>query len=97
MAARVRIYTRGWCGYCTAALRLLRQKGVVFDEIDVTGKPELRRWLVGATRRTTVPQIFIDDHPVGGYTDIAALDERGMLDRMLSGAYWTDQASSASG
>jgi glutaredoxin 3 len=45
----------------------------------------MRRWLVEATGRTTVPQIFIDGEAVGGYTDIRALDERGVLDRMLAG------------
>jgi len=85
MAAEVKIYTRDWCGYCTAALRLLAKKGVVFEHIDATGKPELRRWLVEATGRTTVPQIFIDGEAVGGFTDIRALDERGILDRMLAG------------
>jgi glutaredoxin 3 len=86
MASHVKIYTREWCGYCTAALRLLEQKGVDFEHIDCTGNPELRRWLVEATGRTTVPQIFIDDKAVGGYTDLRALDERGILDRLLAGA-----------
>ena len=84
--ADVKIYTREWCGYCTAAIRLLDQKGVKFEHIDATGNPELRRWLVEATGRTTVPQIFIDGKPVGGFTDIRDLDERGILDRMLAGA-----------
>jgi len=88
----VKIYTRAWCGYCTAALRLLRRKGISFDEIDTTNRPELRRWLVQATGRTTVPQIFINDRPIGGYTDLAALDERGVLDALLS-----PQGSSVSG
>lgn len=86
MAADVKIYTREWCGYCTAALRLLKAKGVTFEHIDVTGDPDKRRWLVEATGRTTVPQIFIDGEAVGGFTDIRALDERGVLDRMLAGA-----------
>ena len=86
MAADVKIYTREWCGYCTAALRLLKAKGVTFEHIDVTGDPDKRRWLVEATGRTTVPQIFIDGEAVGGFTDIRTLDERGVLDRMLAGA-----------
>jgi glutaredoxin 3 len=85
MAAEVKIYTREWCGYCTAALRLLKAKGVAFEHIDVTGNPDMRRWLVEATGRTTVPQVFIDGEAVGGFTDIRALDERGVLDRMLAG------------
>ena len=95
MAAAVKIYKTDWCGYCTAALRLLRHKGVAFEQIDVDGDVTMRRWLVQATGRTTVPQIFIDDVPIGGYTDMRALDERGILDRLLTGR--STQASSASG
>jgi len=95
MAAEVKIYTREYCGYCTAALRLLTQKGVKFEHIDASGKPEIRRWLAEVTGQSTVPQIFIDGRPVGGYTDIRALDERGELDRLLAGS--GDQVSSTSG
>jgi glutaredoxin 3 len=85
MAAHVKIYTREWCGYCTAALRLLKQKGVQYEHIDCSADPGTRKWLVEATGRTTVPQIFIDDQPIGGYTDLRDLDDRGVLDRMLAG------------
>jgi glutaredoxin 3 len=94
MAAEVKIYTREACGYCTAAIRLLTQKGVKFQHIDATGDPDTRRWLAQVTGSSTVPQIFIDGRPVGGFTDIRALDQRGELARLLAGS---DQASSTSG
>ena len=96
MAAQVKIYTTDWCGYCSAALRMLRAKGVDFEQIDVGGDQKTRRWLVEATGRTTVPQIFIDGEPIGGFTDMRALDEQGVLDRMLAGRE-RGQGSSASG
>jgi glutaredoxin 3 len=96
MSAHVKIYTTDWCGYCSAALRLLRSKGVEFEQIDVDGNAKMRKWLVEATGRTTVPQIFIDGEPIGGFTDLRALDERGVLDRMLAGGS-QGHASSASG
>jgi len=83
MAATVKIYTTDWCGYCSAALRMLRSKGIEFEQIDVDGDVKMRRWLVEKTGRTTVPQIFIDGQPIGGFTDMRALDERGKLDPML--------------
>lgn len=83
MMARVRIYTTRTCGYCFAAKHLLDQKGVAYEEIDVTGDPAQRAWLREITGRGTVPQVFIDDRAYGGFTDLAALDRRGELDRLL--------------
>jgi glutaredoxin 3 len=85
MPAQVKIYTRRWCGYCTAAERLLQQKGADFEQIDATGDPALRKWLAEVTGRTTVPQIFIDGRPIGGYDDLRALDRSGRLDALLAG------------
>lgn len=84
MAAKVKIYTREWCGYCTAALRLLKQKGVQFEQIDAGGKPELRAWLAEVSGQHTVPQIFIDEKPIGGYSELSALDRAGRLDKLLA-------------
>ena len=95
MAAEVKIYTREGCGYCTAAIRLLRSKGVVFQHIDATGDPATRRWLAEVSGQATVPQIFIDGRSVGGFTDIRALDQRGEVDVLLAGQ--GDHVSSTSG
>ena len=59
MSANVKIYTTDWCGYCSAALSLLKSKGVTFEKIDVDGNAKLRRWLVEQTGRTTVQQIVL--------------------------------------
>jgi glutaredoxin 3 len=85
MAVPVKIYTTATCGYCRAALRLLTDKGVAFDHQDVTGDAATRRWLAEETGRTTVPQIFIGDRAIGGYDDLAELNRRGELDRLLAG------------
>jgi glutaredoxin 3 len=86
MAAQVKIYTRLGCGYCTAAERLLRDKGVAFENIDCTGDQAKRQWLAGVTKSSTVPQIFIDGRGIGGYDDMRALDRKGQLDPLLAGA-----------
>jgi glutaredoxin 3 len=83
MAAHVKMYTRRWCGYCTAAEHLLDAKGISYENIDTTGNHELRRWLRDATGRSTVPQIFIGGRSIGGYDDLRALDRTGELDRLL--------------
>lgn len=81
----VDIYVTAYCGYCDRAKQLLRRKGVAFRELDVGNDPEKRAWLVTATGRRTVPQIFIGGRSVGGYDDIAALDRTGELDGLLAG------------
>jgi glutaredoxin 3 len=82
--AKVEIYTRAFCGYCTRARRLLEAKGVDFEEIDITmDAPRRREMIQRANGRTTVPQIFIDDVHVGGSDDLHALDARGRLDPLL--------------
>ncbi len=83
---KVVIYTRDWCGYCSAALRLLQSKNVPFEEINLTGKPAEREELVEmAGGQTTVPQIFIGDIHVGGCDELYALDSAGKLDPLLAG------------
>jgi len=67
------------------ALRLFQSKGVDYEQVDVTGDAAKRAWLLEATGQHTVPQVFIDGRPYGGYTDVAALDRRGELDPLLSG------------
>jgi glutaredoxin 3 len=84
--ADVLIYLTTWCPYCAAAKRLLRQKGATFTEIDVDGRQDLRRWLVSATGQRTVPQVFVNGQPLGGYSDVEALDQEGKLGPLLAEA-----------
>jgi glutaredoxin 3 len=83
VTAKVVVYSTRFCGYCVMATRLLRKKGVDFEEIDVSADPNTRVWLRSVTGRQTVPQIFIDGRPVGGFDDLAALDRHGQLDALL--------------
>jgi glutaredoxin 3 len=81
--SQVVIYTTTYCPYCTAAKALLRSKNVQFHEIDVTDDPARRTEMEKLSRRRTVPQIFIDGKPIGGYDDARRLDAKGELDRLL--------------
>jgi glutaredoxin 3 len=84
--ARVEIYTKFLCPYCARAKRLLSEKGVQFDEYDITMGGEKRgEMLSRANGRTTVPQIFIDGRHIGGSDDLHALDREGQLDPLLAG------------
>ena len=82
--AEVVIYTRVGCGYCTAAKRLLDKKGVSYTEHDASFSPELRQEMMTRSKRSTFPQIFIDDTHVGGCDDLHALEDAGKLDPMLA-------------
>ena len=83
--ARVEIYTKAFCPYCTRAKRLLASKGVEPQEYDITFGGEGRTEMIQrANGRTTVPQVFIDGHHIGGSDDLAALDARGGLDPLLA-------------
>jgi glutaredoxin 3 len=82
---RVIVYSQPFCGYCTAAKRLLQEKGADFTEFDVTVEAGRRTEMVERSGgRRTVPQIFIDGRHVGGYDDLSALDRSGELDRLLA-------------
>ena len=83
----VTIYSSPFCPYCFMAKRLLQQKGVVFDEIDIMAEPGRRAEMMDrAGGRRTVPQIFIGDTHVGGNDDLQALEEAGKLDALLQDA-----------
>lgn len=81
--AKVVIYTTSYCPYCFGAKALLRSKNIEFEEIDVTDDPVQRAEMERLSARRTVPQIFIDAHPIGGYDEARRLDAIGELDRLL--------------
>jgi len=86
--AKIEIYTTKICPYCFSAKRLLKNKGVKFDEIDVTFDFGKRKAMTRRARGShTVPQIFIDDFHVGGCDDLMELEMDGKLDPLLNGRH----------
>ena len=83
---KVIIYTTNYCPYCFGAKALLRSKNVEFEEIDVTDDPARRIEMERLSGRRTVPQVFIEGQPVGGFDDIRRLYAAGELDRLLKGS-----------
>ncbi|RYY47763.1 MAG: glutaredoxin 3 [Sphingomonadales bacterium] len=83
--AKIEIYTKAFCPYCSRAKALLDSKGVDYEEFDITmGGPKRQEMLERANGRSTVPQIFIDDKHIGGSDDLAALDRQSALDPLLA-------------
>ncbi|MBK1672870.1 glutaredoxin 3 [Ectothiorhodospira shaposhnikovii] len=77
------MYGTGSCAFCMLARRLLKGKGVSFDEIRVDQDPAQRELMERRSGRETVPQVFAGDRHLGGYTDLVELDRRGELDVLL--------------
>jgi glutaredoxin 3 len=82
--SRVRMYTTRWCGYCVRAKALLSDRGIPFEEIDLDDDPAFRQKLFDLTGGWTVPQITIDEQPIGGYTELWHLDRSGALDQLVA-------------
>jgi glutaredoxin 3 len=82
--AKIEIYTTPWCGYCARAKALLEKKGAAFEETDVMEDAVKRTEMRERSRRSTVPQIFINGQHVGGSDELAALEQAGKLDALLA-------------
>ena len=82
----VEIYSSPLCGFCHAAKRLLKQKGVTFSEINVLTNPGRKTEMIQrANGGRTVPQIFVGGQHVGGCDELYALERAGKLDGLLNG------------
>ena len=75
----VKIYSTSWCASCIYAKRLLADRGLEFEEINIEEKGWSRDDLFELTGGRTVPQIIIDEKPIGGYDDLLKLDSIGEL------------------
>ena len=77
------MYTTAVCPYCVAAKNFLKSRGVAYTEVRVDTDPAARTLMMQQTRRSSVPQIFINGTHVGGYDELVALDRSGGLQRLL--------------
>lgn len=81
--ARIELYTTSWCPFCVRAKQLLNSKNVAFEDTDVDREPQQRAAMMQRGGGRTVPQIFINDHAVGGCDELFALERAGELDALL--------------
>jgi glutaredoxin 3 len=83
--AKIEIYTKFLCPFCSRAKAILKRHGAEFEEIDISLGGERRTEMIArAGGRTTVPQVFIDDRHIGGCDDLSALDRTGGLAPLLA-------------
>lgn len=84
MSKPITMYSTAICPYCIQAKKLLAQKGLTFSEVAVDKEPEKRQEMMERSGRRTVPQIWVGDVHVGGFTDLWALEQAGGLDKLLN-------------
>ena len=84
-APTVKVYTSANCSFCSWAKKLLDKKQASYEEIRVDLDEQQREQMVAMAKKTSVPQIFIGEHHVGGYQEMIELDSEGTLDKMLAG------------
>jgi|TARA_B100001250_G_C19817430_1_gene799501 glutaredoxin 3 len=80
----VKIYTTNICGYCAAAKKLLERKSIKYEEINMTSDKSLQMKIIKETGLRTVPQIFIKDKHIGGYSELRDLEASGSLDLLIN-------------
>lgn len=91
MAAKVEIYSKWGCPYCSRAKALLDEKGVSYQEYDISmGGPKRAEMIQRVPGAATVPQILINDRAIGGSDDLATLERAGKLDALLTAAPVSD-------
>jgi glutaredoxin 3 len=77
------MYTTAICPYCVAAKNFLKSRGASYSELRIDTDANARAEMMAKTKRTSVPQIFINGTHVGGYDDMVALDRAGGLKPLL--------------
>jgi len=76
---QIKMYTKPYCSFCFAAKNLLAKRGLEFEEISLSGNSSAEQEMLELTGRRTVPQILINDKPIGGYTELVDMDMDGEL------------------
>ena len=79
----IKVYTKDYCPYCDRAKNLLKNKGLAFEVIDVENDEKLFEELKAKTGLRTVPQIFVGDQLICGFTDLKAMDDAGQFDPLV--------------
>jgi glutaredoxin 3 len=82
--ATVIMYSTAYCPFCVRARDLLDSKNITYQDIRIDEQPSKREEMIAKSKRRTVPQIFINNQPIGGCDDLYALEHQGQLDNLLS-------------
>ena len=70
MSKKVEIYSKSNCSYCVMAMNFFDSKGIKYDVYSTDNPDDFNEMLKRNPSARTLPQIFIDDELIGGYTDL---------------------------
>jgi len=79
--SQIEVYSSDYCPWCSRAKILLHAKGLDYEEINISADQARAMEMIERSGRRTVPQVFIDDRPIGGYEQLAAMNKAGELDQ----------------
>ena len=80
----VTVYMGPMCAFCDAAKRLLSRKNIPYKEINIAiEEGKMHEMLSKSNGKRTIPQIFFDNHHVGGYEELRALEKENKLENLL--------------
>ena len=80
----VTVYMGPMCAFCDAAKRLLNKKNIPYKEINIAiEEDKMDEMLKKSNGKKTIPQIFFDNHHVGGYEELRALEKENELENLL--------------
>jgi glutaredoxin 3 len=82
--SEVTVYTTVPCAFCDRVKGLLRSSGVQFTEVNLSKDPAGRVELAKKTGMMTFPQVLVDGELLGGYTEVQAASDSGLLDDLLA-------------
>lgn len=83
---QITVYMKQTCKYSQRAMKLLRERGLSFEQVDVGRDPLKLAEMKDRAMSESTPQIFIGEYHVGGYDNLVGLDSTGRLDQLLGGA-----------
>ncbi len=83
---KITIYTKKTCMFCKKAKEFFEERGLRYEEIDVGESRERAEEMIKRSGRKTVPQIFIGETHIGGYSDLLEWERRGKLEEVLKKA-----------
>ena len=78
----IKIYSANWWGSCMAAKKLLDDKGLSYKEINIEDDNIDRETLMKLTGGYTIPQIIINNKPIGGFENLLILNQNKKLDNI---------------